>query len=142
MTPEASKAIRKFLLEGIETGKLTPGTRLPTVPELCRDFGASRHSVRRAILALAVEGRLSVEQGDGVAEYSRAQVMMLARCAESEWALVLDQHPDLPVMVVTKIDVDPRGGPVEFSEAIWSAHKVKFADGAACDDRGHSGCWT
>ena len=238
MTRDAWKEIRESLLEGIDTGLLPPGTRLPTEPELCRDFGAGRHSVRRAILALAVEGRLSVEQGRGtfvrseprinypigkrtrfrhalgeqghvgtgetlasetttaderiaaalglsvgadvhrllrrgladgvpvnlglsfhaadrfpdmavrraqghsvtdiyrdygISDYFRSQTMILARRAGSEEARLLDQHPDQPVMVVTKIDVDPQGKPIGFSEAIWSALRVQFAI-ASLDD--------
>ncbi|WP_244936017.1 phosphonate metabolism transcriptional regulator PhnF [Paracoccus siganidrum] len=57
--------IRDRLAEGIMRGEYAPGQRLPTEPELCRHFGIGRHSVRRAIEALAVEGKLRVEQGRG-----------------------------------------------------------------------------
>ncbi|MEL6680707.1 MAG: phosphonate metabolism transcriptional regulator PhnF, partial [Pseudomonadota bacterium] len=49
----------------IETGTLEPGDRLATEPQLAERFGVGRHSVRRAIEALAKEGKLSVEQGRG-----------------------------------------------------------------------------
>lgn len=57
--------IRDQLAGDIASGKLAPGTQLPTEPELCVAFGAGRHSVRRAVSALAIEGKLRVEQGRG-----------------------------------------------------------------------------
>ncbi|MFA8384624.1 MAG: phosphonate metabolism transcriptional regulator PhnF [Pelagibaca sp.] len=46
-------------------GHLAPGDRLPTEPELVKQYGVGRHSLRRAISALAKQGKLSVEQGRG-----------------------------------------------------------------------------
>ncbi|MEO0544183.1 MAG: phosphonate metabolism transcriptional regulator PhnF [Pseudomonadota bacterium] len=57
--------IRDTLASEIADGTLNPGDQLPTEPELVTRFGAGRHSVRRAIDALAREGKLSVEQGRG-----------------------------------------------------------------------------
>lgn len=65
MGRDAWRAIRDQLSDEIASGALTPGTRLPTEPELCRMFEAGRHSVRRAVASLAVEGKLRVEQGRG-----------------------------------------------------------------------------
>lgn len=58
-------AIRDSLAEDIAAGRLSPGDQLPTEPQLAERFLAGRHSVRRAIEALAKEGKLSVEQGRG-----------------------------------------------------------------------------
>lgn len=57
--------IRDSIASDIEAGRLKPGDRLPTEPQLAERFAAGRHSVRRAIEALAKEGQLSVEQGRG-----------------------------------------------------------------------------
>ncbi len=65
MRRENWQTIRDQLAGDIAAGKLMPGSRLPTEPELCIAFKAGRHSVRRAVAALAVEGRLRVEQGRG-----------------------------------------------------------------------------
>ena len=65
MQRDSWQIIRKRLAGDIASGKLAPGMRLPTEPELCATFGAGRHSVRRAVAALAVEGKLRVEQGRG-----------------------------------------------------------------------------
>ena len=57
--------IRDILAQEIEDGTLEPGARLATEPQLAERFGAGRHSVRRAVEALAKAGKLSVEQGRG-----------------------------------------------------------------------------
>ena len=57
--------IRDKLAQDIEDGRFAPGDQLPTEPQLAERFSAGRHSVRRAIEALAKEGKLSVEQGRG-----------------------------------------------------------------------------
>lgn len=57
--------IRDALAQEIADGTLGAGDRLPTEPELAARFGVGRHSVRRAVEALAKEGKLSVEQGRG-----------------------------------------------------------------------------
>ncbi|MEM8630413.1 MAG: phosphonate metabolism transcriptional regulator PhnF [Pseudomonadota bacterium] len=57
--------IRDALAKDIENGTLEPGDRLATEPQLAERFGTGRHSIRRAVEALAKEGKLSVEQGRG-----------------------------------------------------------------------------
>lgn len=65
MARESWQTIRDRISEEITRGGFAPGAQLPTEPELCRTYGAGRHSVRRAVAALAVEGKLRVEQGRG-----------------------------------------------------------------------------
>jgi GntR family phosphonate transport system transcriptional regulator len=57
--------IRDALARDITNGVLNPGDQLPTEPQLAERFDAGRHSVRRAVEALAKEGKLSIEQGRG-----------------------------------------------------------------------------
>ncbi len=59
------KIIRDRISADISAGELEPGAQLPTESQLCVTFQAGRHSVRRAMAALAVEGKLRVEQGRG-----------------------------------------------------------------------------
>lgn len=65
MTQAMWTMIRDTLAEDIRTGRLAPGDKLPTEPQLAAQFSAGRHSVRRAVEALAKEGKLSVQQGRG-----------------------------------------------------------------------------
>jgi GntR family phosphonate transport system transcriptional regulator len=46
-------------------GKLVSGDRLPTEAALAQRFSANRHTVRRALAALAEEGVVGAEQGRG-----------------------------------------------------------------------------
>lgn len=65
MGHENWRRIHETLSHRIVAGEWSPGDRLPTESELCRIFGAGRHSVRRAVQALAMEGKLRVVQGSG-----------------------------------------------------------------------------
>lgn len=224
--------IRDRLADDIAAGKFAPGARLPTEPELCIAFGAGRHSVRRAVASLAVEGKLRVEQGrgtfveampqityqigrrtrfrqnlleqgispkgehisaeilpapsrvaqaleiaegtpvhrllrrgladgvpinlgmsfhsaalfpdlaerrakgtstteiyrdHGIADYFRKRTTIFTRRPEPDEARLLSQHPDHPVMVVTKTDVTAEGRAIGYSEAVWAGDRVQFS---------------
>jgi GntR family transcriptional regulator len=49
----------------VHDGAYKPGAQIPTEPELCRIFGVSRITVRKAIDALAREGWVTRRQGRG-----------------------------------------------------------------------------
>jgi GntR family transcriptional regulator len=57
--------LRETLLERINAGRWPAGTAIPTEPELCKEFGVSRITVRRAISDLVHEGKLYTIQGKG-----------------------------------------------------------------------------
>lgn len=65
MGRDSWQRIRDGIAANIRSGALEPGAQLPTEPELCVQFGSGRHSVRRAVQALAMEGKLRVIQGRG-----------------------------------------------------------------------------
>jgi len=226
------ETIRDLLSAEIAEGRLNPGARLPTEPELCRDFEAGRHSVRRAVAALAADGKLRVEQGrgtfvqaaplisyhigkrtrwhenllgqglapasealaeaqvpadagiaaaldivpgamvhrltrrgladgvpisigisshavdrfpdlpgqlrsglsltevyraHGIADYFRKRTTLYARRPTAEEADLLTQHPDQPVIVMQKIDVDAAGRGIGRAESIWAGDRVQFS---------------
>lgn len=50
----------------IDRGEFAPGTRLPAERELAQQLGVSRPSVREALIALEVEGRVEVRMGSGI----------------------------------------------------------------------------
>lgn len=226
------KIIRDQISAEISAGVLQPGAQLPTESQLCQTFYAGRHSVRRAVAALAVEGKLRVEQGrgtfvqvaplisyhigrrtrfrqnlleqgispageqladavvpalarvaaalglaegspvhrllrrgladgvpiniglsyhcamrfpdlasqrmdgvsvtdiyrsHGITDYFRKRTIIFARRPDGEEAGLLMQHPDQPVMVLQKTDVDAAGQPIGYSEAVWAADRVQFS---------------
>ena len=51
--------------EGIRSGSLVPGQRLPTERELGESFGVSRAVVREALKVLAAMGLVESRQGSG-----------------------------------------------------------------------------
>lgn len=65
MGRESWRRIRDGLSAAIDGGSLPPGSQLPTESALCAEFETGRHSVRRAVQALAQEGKLRVIQGRG-----------------------------------------------------------------------------
>ena len=69
------------LREQIDTGALQPGERLPSEPDLVRQFDASRNTVRLAIALLTNQGLVVTRQGLGtfVTEPSRPFTALLSR---------------------------------------------------------------
>ena len=64
MTP-AVRTLRQFLLEGLDDGSLTRGSRLPSERELASSFALPRAAVRDALLALELEGYVERRAGSG-----------------------------------------------------------------------------
>ncbi|MER7956560.1 PLP-dependent aminotransferase family protein [Streptomyces sp. NPDC096030] len=58
-------ALQEALREGVRTGRLTPGTRLPSSRELAADLGVSRGLVTEAYEQLTAEGYLRSDRGAG-----------------------------------------------------------------------------
>ena len=143
MLGERRKTVRDALEEDILSGALKPGDRLPTEPELSQRFAAGRHSVRRAVEALSIDGKPSVEQGldpSGaflgsaskafkgyrIDDYLRGRTTIYARRARNKEARLLRQHPDQPDVVVRATDVDVDGAPIGHSRVSWSASRIRF----------------
>lgn len=57
--------IAEALRQEIQTRVLKPGDRIPTEQELTQRFAVNRHTVRRALAALAESGVVRAEQGRG-----------------------------------------------------------------------------
>src|SRR5260370_30266026 len=73
------------LRDQISSGALAPGERLPSEPDLVRDYDASRNTVRLAIALLTNQGLVVTRQGLGtfVLEPSRPYTALLSRAADS-----------------------------------------------------------
>jgi DNA-binding FadR family transcriptional regulator len=81
-----SERLVSALERQILSGRLAPGTRLPTEGELCDYLNVSRSVIRDAIRALVARGLVTVRQGRGMsvampsdAAFSRALLTLLAR---------------------------------------------------------------
>lgn len=66
--------IARQLRKRIEADVYAPGSKLPSMNELCADFGVSAITVRHALRELAQEGLVSGHQGLGVFVKERAQI--------------------------------------------------------------------
>ncbi len=63
--PSLSQRVVEGVTERIRGGVLKPGERVPTEPELMREFGVSRSVVREAVSRLQANGLVRTRQGVG-----------------------------------------------------------------------------
>ena len=61
------------LREAVRTGRLTPGTRLPSSRSLAADLGIARNTVADAYAELVAEGWLTAQRGSGTRVAARAE---------------------------------------------------------------------
>lgn len=117
----------------IRSGEFLPGERLPPERDLARQLGVSRPSVREALIALEVEGRVEVRIGSGVYVLGRD----LAGDRDSEGTLM----SAAPAATVT--DAGAEAGPFELLRARYTiesecaalaARAAKRAQLAAIED--------
>lgn len=141
------KDIRDQLAQDIKDGTLTPGDQLPIEPHLAARFGTGRHSVRRAIAALAREGKLRVEQGRGtfvedapliaytIGKRTRLRQNLQAQGLEASGDLLGFETMQARPRVRKALDL-PKGALVYQNRRITYADGVPIATGAtyhACD---------
>jgi DNA-binding FadR family transcriptional regulator len=74
-----ASAIRAYVEEGIASGALPPGIRLPTEVELMAEFGAGRNTIRKAMRALQAEGKIVRRVGSGTFVAEPRTAVRLAR---------------------------------------------------------------
>jgi DNA-binding FadR family transcriptional regulator len=61
----SEEAVRRFIVEAIENGSMPAGARLPTERVLAERFRVPRSVVRKALLPLEIEGRVTRQVGRG-----------------------------------------------------------------------------
>ncbi|MGP3985513.1 MocR-like pyridoxine biosynthesis transcription factor PdxR [Streptomyces sp. 3N207] len=71
--PRPRAALLAALRDAIRTGRLAPGTRLPSSRTLAADLGLARNTVAGAYAELVAEGWLSARQGSGTRVADRAE---------------------------------------------------------------------
>src|SRR5499427_7925249 len=83
MAPVKYQQIADRLRDQIDSGALQPGERLPSEPDLVRQFDASRNTVRLALALLTNQGLVVTRQGLGtfVTEPARPFTALLSRVA-------------------------------------------------------------
>lgn len=88
-TRESGVALWRHVADELEraiaTGNFQPGTKLPGEVDIAARFGVNRHTVRRAIAALAERGLVRAERGSGTyVEGKRLSYPIRARTRFSE----------------------------------------------------------
>ena len=80
------KETKRLIEACLDRGEFGAQERLPSEPELCARFEVRRHSLRRALEALAQDGRISRHQGRGifVSPAARLDYVISARTRYSE----------------------------------------------------------
>lgn len=63
----------------------------------------------------------------GIRDYVRLKTAIAARMPSREEARALAQPASVPVLAVRKIDVDPDGAPICYSETVWASQRVEFS---------------
>lgn len=126
--------IRAALEGDLAAGRYAPGDRLPSEAALSARFAANRHTVRRALAALAEAGLVHARQGAGVYVTARPTDYRISRRTRFNRNLTeAGQTPDRQILTLETraadvreaeaLDIDP-GAPVH----LWEG--VSLADGA------------
>jgi len=71
--PGLRAGLMDALREAVRTGRLVPGTRLPSTRSLAADLGVARNTVADAYAELIAEGWLIAHQGSGTQVARRAE---------------------------------------------------------------------
>lgn len=124
--------IEGALREAIASGRFGVGERLPTEPELTKEFHVSRTVLREAVSALRAEGLLQSRQGAGVFVLrSKAETSPLSFLTEAN-ATISDVIEELELRAAVEIEAaglaSERASPAQLAE-IQTRHWA-FADAA------------
>ncbi|WP_406664930.1 UTRA domain-containing protein [Gallaecimonas sp. GXIMD1310] len=86
--------IRRWLLDSIDDGDLSPGDAVPSENQLAEQFGVSRMTARRALSELVASGMLERRQGQGtfVAELKAQSALLTIRNIADEISERGGQH--------------------------------------------------
>jgi GntR family transcriptional regulator/MocR family aminotransferase len=96
--PGLRKGLTDALREAVRSGRLAPGTRLPSSRSLAADLGIARNTVADAYADLVAEGWLTARQGSGTRVAERAVVApaSAARRPRTARGPVHDLVPGIP----------------------------------------------
>jgi GntR family transcriptional regulator len=140
MAPAKYQQIADRLRDQIDSGVLQPGERLPSEPDLVRQFDASRNTVRLALALLTNQGLVVTRQGLGtfVTEPARPFTALLSRVPAQP--PVQSASTVLPEVSRTDAEAETSRQIVEKSPASASvAEKLEIAPGDLVVVRRRSG---
>lgn len=127
-------SIAATLTDEIGAGRYRPGDKLPTEAELSRRFGVNRHTVRRALAALAEQGLTHARRGAGVFVAARPTDYPIGRRVRFHQNLrAAGQTPDRKLLLTETRSADAREAEALDLPRDARAHVyegVSLADGA------------
>ncbi len=97
-----------------------------TPVSLTRSYHCAQRFPDLGVRREAGESVTDIYRSHGIADYHRMKTMLYARLPEKWEARLLEQHTEQPVIVMCKTDQAPDGTRIGWSEAIWSAGRVRF----------------
>jgi GntR family transcriptional repressor for pyruvate dehydrogenase complex len=97
-----SEEIAKQIMDLISKGELKPGDHLPSERELCKDFGASRSSLREALRCLSIVGVLNARVGEGTSVAVDGEKFLRKII---EWRLITERH-DIENLLVVRMALE------------------------------------
>lgn len=138
MSPPALwTSVRDALAADIAAGRHAPGDRLPSEAALAARFGVNRHTLRRALAALAGQGLVQARRGAGVFVTGRITEYPIARRTRfRDNLLSAGQTPERRALRIATEPADPReaealgiapGAPVVAYEGISLADGVPLS---------------
>lgn len=129
--------IHATLRDDLASGRYAPGDRLPSEAALATRFSANRHTVRRALAALAEAGLVHARQGAGVYVTARPTDYRLSRRTRFARNLADSGHtPERHILALETRAADAReaealeilpGAPVHLWEGVSLADDVPLA---------------
>ena len=148
MTYKTWNKITDDISYDISLGRLSPGDQLPTKTQLASRYKAGRHSVRRALYALAREGKISIQQGRGtfvletqrltyqIGKRTRLRRNLIPQGVNVSSVLISADRISAPEHVAKALLLNS-GAKVIESQRITSANELPVAFGSAyhCSER-------
>ena len=132
--PALWQSIHDTLADEIGGGRYAPGAKLPTEAELARRFSVNRHTVRRALAALAEAGRIHVRRGAGAfVTQARLDYAIGPRTRFSQNLTAAGHTPERQLLRIETLAADatelrflrlPKGAEVHVTESISLADGI------------------
>ncbi|WP_326797922.1 PLP-dependent aminotransferase family protein [Streptomyces sp. NBC_01808] len=135
-TRGAGAALVRSLRDAVRTGRLAPGTRLPSSRALAADLGVARNTVADAYAELVAEGWLTARQGSGTRVAARSE----PRRATTQAHAPAHEPPRHPLDRQATYNLLP-GAPdaARFPRAAWAAAARRALTAAPSAAFGHQG---
>ncbi|MEW9668394.1 GntR family transcriptional regulator [Ammoniphilus sp. 3BR4] len=124
--------LKQIIKEDILRGKYKPGQQLPPESELCKTYGVSRITTRRAITDLVEEGVLYSHQGKGTfVKLSKEKRELVSLGSFSELTIESGKKPSSQILSSSIVDADESLAEkfkLQVGESLLKLHRLLFID--------------